>query len=167
MTFHCDPFLKVQCLWRGQTDNIWLWYLYPYQLPGRPSSLSLCFTVPPPSSGFCCCVAVQHQSSTDSLARLLGAHSSWLPYEHYQNLWYSSWTPRLVLFTYRKDWWAVKTLCYVKRGEWEFAHCSGKLMSPPSSAYTLCETRVKIFFDLVIVGITIGKWVHMNYWRVK
>lgn len=61
----------------------------------------------------------------------------------------------------------VKTLCYVKRGEWEFAHCSGKLMSPPSSAYTLCETRVKIFFDLVIVGITIGKWVHMNYWRVK
>lgn len=118
-------------------------------------------------SGFCCCVAVQHQSSTDSLARLLGAHSSWLPYEHYQNLWYSSWTPRLVLFTYWKEWWAVKTLCYVKRGEWEFAHCSGKLMSPPSSAYTLCETRVKICFDLVIVGITIGKWVHMNYWRVK
>lgn len=65
-------------------------------------------------SGFCCCVAVQHQSSTDSLARLFSAHSSWLPYEHHQNLWYSSWTPQAGPFTYWKEWWAVKTLWDVK-----------------------------------------------------
>lgn len=99
MTFNHDPFPMVHCLWRGQKVHLtvisvsisasWQAQLTVSLFPRVPAFFWV--------SGFCCYVAVQHQSSTDSLARSVSTHSAWLHSEHYRIILrlmsYSSYTP--------------------------------------------------------------------------
>lgn len=162
------PFLRFTAFGEGR-KYIWLWYLYPYQLPGRPSWLSLCFPESLPSSGFL--VSAAMLPSNTRAAQIL-----WLARSVHTVLGYIAsiialscgWcrtvaTPQAGPLK-SSFVWPVQVLqgnlaqCYVKQErESVFTVVENECHHLVRST-TLCENRGEIFLDLSIVEVRIWKW---------